>query len=132
VLLVNNLTTGSNFEMSFNIRPANSSNTLTSILRVTKTDTQAGHLYDAMPAFYFLPGRPELVVVMGREDDTVANISSSFILEPYYTWPVTARLQDDTFTLLVDGVVVGTKTGYRGKKYGPVRNAKVLIGDPFF
>mmetsp|Transcript_16572 Transcript_16572/g.32023 ORF Transcript_16572/g.32023 Transcript_16572/m.32023 type:complete len:739 (+) Transcript_16572:92-2308(+) len=131
-LLINNLTTGSNFEIAFDVTPKKAKAGLTSILRVTKTDTPAGHLYDAMPAFYFHPDTTQLVVVMGREDDATANITSEFILEPLWTWHVEARLQEDTFSLSVNGMVVDTIAGYRGKKYGPVRNAKVWIGDDFY
>jgi hypothetical protein len=125
-------TTGCNFEMSLDIKPIGKSESMTSIVRLTKTSTDEGHYYDRMPAIFFYPESTLLHVVMGRTGDHQAHINPAGDLPLNKTANVRVRLQGDTFTLKINGKEEARLGGFDGYCYPPLDNVTVWIGDQFY
>jgi len=130
-LLADEHTTGRNFEVSFNITPYSKQDNLTSILRFTKSNNKEGSKFDNMPGFFFQPTSTSVLAVMGRSGKHHATLPSSQDLPLNCTSTVTARLQDDRFTLSINGSVAGVLAGFRGLAYPANSDVLVWSGDRF-
>jgi len=123
------LTTGQNFEISFNITPTGTVSSWSTVVRLTKTNEDSGHYFDRMPVFIFPPGSTELIAVMGRDDGHAAYTASHSELKLGKTVQVIGRLEGDIWSLSLDGKVIDTRGGYCGRKYVGMKNVSVWLGD---
>jgi len=130
-MLTNKLESGRNFELSFDITPHGKSQDVTSILRLTKTMDNVGHYYDRMPAFFFMPDSLLMHVVMGREGKHEAHTHANVELTLKKTARIVARMEDDIWTLHVNGQQAGKREDYYGVQYPASSNVSVWVGDKF-
>ena len=130
----NRLTTGKNFELSFNVTPTGLVDPWSSLLRITKSYADVGHHFDRMPAFFFKPNKTELFAVMGREHEFEDNeyVETDYQLPMLRTSKVVGRLYGDNWTLSVNGRVLHTLRGYKERRFPAMMNASVWIGDRFY
>lgn len=131
-LVLNDLVTAKEFELSFILKPRNAvgAGGMPSIMRVTATNSNSGSHGDRMPLITFVPRTTRLNVFMGHDGNHNSECTMKESLPIGQPSQVALRLQGDTLTVLVNG-----KEGclIRGlvHKYEAMENVKVWIGDKF-
>jgi len=130
-VIAEDLATGMDFEVSFDITPYSLNQRFTSILRFTSTKTHVGHPGDRMPAITFMPNSTRLFLYMGHADNHNANCRAAGPgLELGRAARVSARLSGTSFRVQVDGREACTIGGYN-RKYDAMKGVRVYMGDNF-